>query len=130
MRLFHSILRVAIVFVLCMGMQGTVLVEAFFLLRHDHIAAHHCVDRHNPESDCNGKCFLAKRVGEVHGSHGADDGAARLTMRAPVVDLNATWRQALVFPPVPSGAMSYPAFEPGSLPDAPLDDIFRPPWTA
>lgn len=117
------------VLVLCMGMHGTLLVEALFLIHHDHIAAHHCVDRHNPESDCNGKCFLAQRVGEVHESHGSDDGTARLTMRAPVIDLNATWQSALLLPPAPLSMLSYPAFEHGGLPDAPPDDIFRPPWT-
>lgn len=130
MRLFRPTFRVAMVLVLCMGMQGTLLVEALFLLRHSHIAAHHCTDRHNPESDCNGKCFLAKRVGEVHDSHGSDDGTARLTMRAPVVDLNATWRPALIVPPAPSSVQPYPVFEPDAQPDAPLDDIFRPPWRA
>jgi hypothetical protein len=111
-------------------MQGTLLVEALFVLHHGHIAAHHCEDRHNPESDCNGKCFLAKRVGEVHDAHGSDDGTARLTMRAPVVDLTATWRPSLIVPPAPSSVHPYPAFEPAHLPDAPPDDIFRPPWTA
>lgn len=130
MRLLFSTFRVAIVLVLCMGMQGTLLVEALFVLHHGHISEHHCVDRHNPESDCNGKCFLAKRVGEVHDTHGSDDGTARLTMRAPVLDLTATWSPAPVLPPAPSSEHPYPAFEPAHLPDALLDDIFRPPWTA
>ena len=130
MPLLRPTFRVTIVLMLCMGMQGTLLVEALFLLRQGHIATHHCVDRHNPESDCDGKCFLAKRVGEVHDAHGSDDGTTRITMRAPVIDLNATWRSTLTPRPAPQSKQFYPAYAPGYLPDAPLDDIFRPPWTA
>lgn len=33
-----------------------------YMMHYDHIVEHHCVNRDNPEMDCNGACYLKKKV--------------------------------------------------------------------
>lgn len=46
--------------------QGGVLARVVFEIRQDHIAAHHCENRFDPHSKCNGICFLKKQLNEQH----------------------------------------------------------------
>lgn len=119
-----TLLRALLVLVLATGMQGTLLVEAIFVLRHDHLATHHCENRHRPEMECNGKCFLAKRVAEVHGHH--DEATVRVASARPDV-----WTVLPAIAPVPVTTVD-PHVYAHSV-DAPStshvpDDVFRPPW--
>ena len=36
--------------------------HAEYVLNYEHIKTHLCEERHNPESDCNGKCYLQQQV--------------------------------------------------------------------
>ncbi|NBC84633.1 MAG: hypothetical protein GVY25_00375 [Bacteroidetes bacterium] len=118
--------RLFLILTVCVGMQGTVLVEALFLIHHDHIAEHHCINRNNPEVDCDGMCFLVERIEDVHGQHDHTS----LTMRVPDIDLRAISRGLLPLPAVAEASTTYgmDPWQPAS--DPPPMDIFRPPWTS
>lgn len=118
--------RLLLVLTLCVGMQGTVLVEALFLIHQDHIAEHHCVNRNNPEIDCDGMCFLVKRIEDVHDQHDHNS----LTMRVPDIDLRAVSMLAALSPWVLLREHDYPPAQNLAVPDPPPVDIFRPPWSA
>ena len=111
---------------LLVGLHGTLLVEALYVLRYDHVATHLCENHDRPELNCNGKCFLAKRVAETH-DHAAPSDAAP---SAPHV----LSPHLFLIPPVPTvvapEAPSLPVLPSDVLfPDGPsLSDIFRPPW--
>ena len=112
---------------LLMGLHGTLLVEALYLLRYDHVATHLCENHDRPELNCNGKCFLAKRVAETHDHVAPGDETARPAPRMLSPHL-------FLVPPVPTVvAPEAPSqsVRPSDmlLPDGPsLSDIFRPPW--
>lgn len=124
MAFLSSTFRAFLVAVLLAGMQGTLMVEVLFLAQQSHIAKHHCINRDKPDMQCNGKCFLAKRVAEVHGSHD------HATLRAPL--LRADWiavsTSALLGHLVcPERAIRFPLAELGpSTTHVPLG-VFRPP---
>jgi len=127
-RFLSFTVRLALVTALCTGMQGTLLVEALFLMRQGHIAEHHCENRHNPDVHCDGMCFLVKRISEVHGTHG-DHTHASLTMRGPTVEIQAVtipWAAAVLRP---SEARAFPHSVARPATDPVPDDIYRPPWT-
>ncbi len=128
MRVLSFTVRLALVAALCIGMQGTLLVEALFLMRQGHIADHHCVNRHNPEVNCDGMCFLVKRISEVHGTHG-DHTHASLTMRGPTVELHAVTMPGAAAVLRPSKVHTFPRQVARPATDPVPDDIYRPPWT-
>lgn len=110
--------------VLLAGMQGTLMVEVLFLAQQSHIAKHHCVNQDKPDMQCNGKCFLAKRVAEVHGSHD------HTTLQPPLlrvdciaVSTSALWGNLVC----PERALRFSSAELGpSTTHVPLG-VFRPP---
>ena len=55
--------------------QGGLLARVVFEMRQDHIAAHHCENRFDPASRCNGVCFLKKHMDE-HQQHGQEQNAS------------------------------------------------------
>lgn len=120
-----SLARTVLVLALAVGMQGTVLVEAIFVLRQNHIAEHHCVNRHQPEMECNGKCFLAKRVADAHG-HDHDDAVPRVA--APRPDVWSVLSSVASVPSTPVVVHRYPRRADRPPPSHVHDDIFRPPW--
>ena len=53
-----------------LSVHGSLVARVLFELRQDHIAEHHCENRFDPESKCNGMCFLKKRMAEAeHHEH-------------------------------------------------------------
>lgn len=51
---------------LLLSAQGGLLAHALFQWQRAHIAEHHCENRFDPDSTCNGLCFLKKRMAEQH----------------------------------------------------------------
>ncbi len=123
---FRSFLRWLLVLALVAGTQQTLIVEGLFLARQDAISTHFCVNKDRPDLECNGKCFLAKRVSDVHGDH---DHTAVQQTHLPAL-------QAMILQPLGTTlAPSLPAvpFLPSVLspPSSRVEhDIFRPPWEA
>lgn len=67
-------LRIVLVLAVIASTQGLLFVQGAFILRQDYVASVLCVNRFNPESDCNGTCYLRKQVEQQHGAeHGHDD---------------------------------------------------------
>ncbi|WP_143815309.1 hypothetical protein [Longibacter salinarum] len=120
----RKLIRISLILVVCAGMQGTILVEALFLIHQDHIAEHHCVNRNNPDVQCDGMCFLVKRIEDAHGSHDH----ASLSMRAADVDIRAIAFSYTMIPVAASTSNEYGPYHTGPVPDPPPVDIFRPPW--
>jgi len=59
MKRAHSII---LLFAFLVGvMQPLVPLMEYHLFK-DHIAEHLCENRHDPDSDCDGRCYLAKQV--------------------------------------------------------------------
>ena len=124
MRTIRSMARWVLVLALVAGTQQTLIVEGLFLARQDVISAHYCVNKDRPGVECNGKCFLAKRVSDVHGDHDhtAVQQIHRPALQAmilhPPVAPPAVHTQAASFPPITS-----------TSPISRVDhDIYRPPW--
>lgn len=63
-------LRVATSYLLSFLLLSISMPDTFmmltFKLNHKHIAEHHCVNRDNPDSDCNGACYLKKSLEKAH----------------------------------------------------------------
>ncbi|NBB76410.1 MAG: hypothetical protein GVY02_03435 [Bacteroidetes bacterium] len=51
--------------ILSISMPDTFMMLSF-KLNHKHIAEHHCMNRDNPDSDCNGTCYLKKSLEKAH----------------------------------------------------------------
>jgi len=60
----HHLTVLASLLGILLSAQGGLLVHGLFQLRHEYIAAHLCEDRHDPTSDCDGQCFLKKRLAQ------------------------------------------------------------------
>ena len=56
---------------------GALVVRGVFALRHDYVAEHLC---ESPDSDCDGKCFLKKRMEAMDGHHGHGEREAPAVM--------------------------------------------------
>ncbi|MEM0964259.1 MAG: hypothetical protein AAGK21_17160, partial [Bacteroidota bacterium] len=102
---------------------GALVIWTVFEVRQEHIAEHHC---ENPLSDCDGICFLDKRMHDHHG-HDHDrphtpavvPTAPTLTAVPPVASAVPPdrWRTA----PAPE---TWDARDPSA---GALGDVFRPP---
>ena len=57
----------------------------------DYVASSLCVNRFNPDSDCNGKCYLKEQMARHDGSHHSDDGHGHALLHPT--------RMLQVFPP-------------------------------
>lgn len=68
MRKTAFVLRLFLVIALVASTQGLLFVQGAFLLRQEYVASMLCVNRFNPESDCNGTCYLRKQMEAHHGS--------------------------------------------------------------
>ena len=68
---------------LVVSTQGALVVRGVFALRHDYVAEHLCENRHDPDSECDGMCFLKKRM-EAHHGH-EDDEAPKAVLTAPTL---------------------------------------------
>ena len=64
MRYVRSILTLLILLGVVLSTHGGLLAHSVFHLRQEFLAEHHCENRHDPESDCNGYCILKKHVAE------------------------------------------------------------------
>ena len=64
MRYVRSILTVLILLGVVLSTHGGLFAHSVFHLRQEFLAEHHCENRHNPESDCNGYCILKKHVAD------------------------------------------------------------------
>lgn len=116
------------VLLLVAGTQETLLVEGLFVARQGFIAEHLCENRDRPHLECNGKCFLAKRVEAVHHDHQSDPEAPSLRQARPPLVI------AMVVPhaAVPQATASSHAFPTATAPPVlsrVAHDIFRPPWS-
>ena len=80
------------------GTLGALVVGGVFALRHDYVAEHLCENRHDPGSDCDGKCFLKKRMEAMDGHHGHGEGETPAVMPAPPVLLAVAAPDATVPP--------------------------------
>lgn len=127
MSLLRSIATLLLGLVLVAGLQGTVLVELMYVLRHDHVATHFCVNKDNPDANCNGKCFLAKRVADAEGH--ADGDAVPHTIR-PAVPMVSTLPVRPAVPPARERTQPHATSPASPSTDPPPADIFRPPWSA
>lgn len=78
----HSLVRQTATFVALLGIllssQGGLVARVMFEVRQDHIAAHHCENRFDSESRCNGVCFLKKHVAN-HDKHDSEEQAQIVT---------------------------------------------------
>jgi hypothetical protein len=120
----RSIIRWVLVLALVVGTQQTLIVEGLFLARQDTISTHFCVNKDRPDMECNGKCFLAKRVGDVHGTH--DHTAVQQSHRPALQAMILLPLGATIKSPVQPVSYPPPVFTP---PISRVDhDIFRPPW--
>lgn len=111
---------------LFVSMQGSLLTGGLFVLHQDHLAEHVCVNRHNPDVDCDGFCFLADRLSDIHDAHGS-----HATLHAP--RLTQELASTLPLVPAPSVTRTDQPFpsryvtSPGRLA---RDGVFRPPKSA
>lgn len=109
---------------LVLSTQGFLVLHGTFLLRQDHLAAHHCVNRHVPGSHCNGKCFLKKQV-ERHQEQRDTQPPAVLQVLHAFGFLAPS--SAAVVPPRPREAASWAAVVAGSLAAGFPAAVFVPP---
>jgi len=120
----RSLLRWLLVLVLVAGTQQTLIVEGLFLARQDVISTHFCVNKDRPDLECNGKCFLAQRVSDIHGEH---DHTALQQTHLPAL-------QAMILQPLgatiaaSTHAASFPPLDTTPPLSRVVHDIFRPPW--
>lgn len=112
------------VLALVVSTQGALVVRGVFALRHDYVAEHLCVNRHDPDAECDGMCFLKDRM-EAHHGHEEDE-APRAMLTAPTLLAVATpeaevppsrWREA----PAPGVRLGI-GWSAGAG-----DDVFHPP---
>lgn len=115
--------RGVVVLLLFVSMQGSLLTGGLFVLHHGHVAEHLCINRHNPDVECNGFCFLADRLSDVHDAHGS-----HAALHVPRV----TQELASTMPCVPAPSVTHtdqPLLSPYVVSSGRLfsDDVFRPP---
>lgn len=68
-----------------------------FKLNQTHIATHLCVNRDNPEMECNGTCFLKKKMKEAHDHKDKEPIPFTTTEKTNLLFLATGWEQ-----PIPS----------------------------
>lgn len=89
---YRSGLHLFLVLVVAASTQGLLFAQGAWLVNQDWIANTLCVNRDNPELNCDGKCQLKERMEQMdhHGTHSHDDPAAllelALTVRAHVAE--------------------------------------------
>lgn len=123
----RPLLHVAAAAAVLAGTLGSLVVRGAFALRHDYVAEHLCESRHDPGSDCDGRCVLKERM-EAVGAHHGDEAPAAVP--APPVLLAVAAPRATVPPDrwrtleagVPGPAARAASEEPGG--------VFRPPRRA
>jgi len=122
-------LRILLVVALVVSTQGLLLVQSTYLLRQDYVASALCVNRFNPDSDCNGKCYLKEQMARHHGSHQSDDGHEQ----APALLEVALSVQALLSQgeeiemPAPAAAISFLRLEDRRPDRLMVSGVFHPP---
>ena len=95
----HSIARFTVVLALVASTQGFLLAQSAWLVNQDWIAETLCVNRFNPEMDCDGKCQLADRMEKMnHGPHSHDQAPTPLLELAFSVRAHVATRVAMPEP--------------------------------
>ena len=101
---------------------GALVIWTAFELNHEHIAEHLC---ESPDSDCDGMCFLDKRM-EDH--HGHDDEAPTPAVVPTAPTLVAVAPGGSAVPPDRWRAAPPPGIRDGPDPSAGAPgEVFRPP---
>ena len=101
MRRLRPALSVLTALVVLTGTLGALVIQGAFAFQREHAAEHLCENRHDPGSDCQGSCVLAKRLAEHHG-HDTPDAPATVpappTLHAVAIAENGVpplgWREA------------------------------------
>lgn len=62
MHYVRTVLTILALLGVVLSTHGGLLAHTVFHLRQEFLAEHHCENRHDPESDCNGYCILKKHV--------------------------------------------------------------------
>jgi hypothetical protein len=124
--LHHLIVLVSLLGIL-LSAQGGLLVHGLFQLRHEYIAAHLCENRHDPTSDCDGKCFLKKRLAQSedhsHEHTAPTPAASPILFFLPAVSTTTLLRG-------PEQTQAYPTRDERSDRDGHPRDIDPPPRSA
>lgn len=84
MACLRSLLHVAAALAVLASTLGALVIGGVFALRHDYVAEHLCENRHDPDSDCDGQCFLKKRM-EAHHGHDEPGEAPAVRPTAPIL---------------------------------------------
>jgi len=53
-------------------------------INYDVIVNHYCINKDNPDSDCNGACYLENKIHDVHEAHKDSDGTTSENERTPI----------------------------------------------
>ena len=122
-------LRILLVVALVVSTQGLLLVQGTYLLRQDYVASALCVNRFNPDSDCNGKCYLKEQMARHDGSHHSDDGHEQAPALLEIaLSVRALLSQGeVVEPPMPAVANSFLRMDDRRPDRLMVSGVFHPP---
>ncbi|GAB5537304.1 MAG: hypothetical protein Rubg2KO_35530 [Rubricoccaceae bacterium] len=123
-RLWTLSSRLFVAFALLASTQGALWTHGAFQVRQDWIADHLCVNRHNPDVDCDGFCYLDKKMQE-HQDHEDERGPSAVLTLVGAVAIEAP---STVIPPDRWSERETLNARNVRAPGSPhLDDVFRPP---
>ena len=109
------------------GALGSLVVAGAFALTQEHVAEHLCENRHDPDSDCDGKCFLKERMEAMDSHHGHGETDAPAVMPTPPVLLAVAADGATVPPDRWRTAPAPPVWALLGAANGAPGEVFRPP---
>ena len=104
--------------------QGALWVHGAFQVRQDWIADHLCENRHNPDVECDGLCYLDRKMQE-HQDHEDERGPSAVRTQVTVIAIETP---STVVPPGPGHTDEVQRVRNVRAPaSAHLENVFRPP---
>ena len=104
--------------------QGVLLIQGLFEVRQEWIAEHLCTNRHHPERECDGRCYLMRTMEEHR--HDEDGHGQDAVLSAPTV-IALLAPEATVPPDRWREAPTPLAGDPGFVAADARAGVFRPP---
>ncbi|MHA7130176.1 hypothetical protein [Algoriphagus namhaensis] len=119
-----AIIHITLILLLLLNGMGYTLIQVHFLLDREQITALYCINKDQPELQCDGKCELGKRLAE---SKSHQENGVEISLE----ELSLTYTALQITYPISSSHPQIPAVQASPYHPAPtqeiLSDFFHPP---
>lgn len=100
--MLKKLVSISLIFCILASMLGFAIPLSWYLSNYTHITTNLCINRHNPNVECNGVCQLKKRMNQDDEHDHSDENKATTIDRHHRVDLFVSQYSGVLVHPSPT----------------------------